>query len=512
MRYLILSLCLLVLVSCQTSRNLIDTSNQNIEFTILQLNDVYEIAPLEGGKAGGLARVATIKKQLLQENPNTIAILAGDFLSPSFIGTLKDDAGERIAGLQMVETLNAMGLDYATFGNHEFDISDVEVLQKRIDASQFEYTTCNAFRIVDGKPVPFTQRILASDRPIPSYLIREFKNAKGQSMKVGFIGVVLPFAKQDYLHYDNVTESFRKAYQAVKDQVDVCIGITHLDVVEDQVLAEAVPGVALFIGGHDHTHMNHYVEKTVITKADANAKTVYIHRLTFNPPSGMVQIQSSLKKVDQTIPSDPATQKVVDRWQSKVDGLMSDMGFDPNRTILELSQDLVCKEALVRTQPTNFGRLTATALSKAVPGADVYLINSGSMRLDDNLSNLVTEYDVLRTFPFGGSIVQMKIPGDQLRKLLVTGQKNNRGDGGYLQLIQAEEGDDGYLIKGAPLEDNRAYTIVLPQFLAKGREQNLEFLGDYTFEEVSTFNMFGKEVKNDVRNIVIAYFQHLKKY
>ena len=157
MRYLFFSLCLLALLSCQTTRPLTDTTDQNIEFTILQLNDVYEIAPLEGGKAGGLARVATVKKQLLQENPNTIAILAGDFLSPSFIGTLKNEEGERIAGLQMVEALNAMGLDYATFGNHEFDIREADLLQKRINDSQFEYTTCNAFRIVDGKTVPFTQ-------------------------------------------------------------------------------------------------------------------------------------------------------------------------------------------------------------------------------------------------------------------------------------------------------------------------------------------------------------------
>jgi len=512
MRHILLSICLLVFFSCQSSRHLINTTDQNIEFTILQLNDVYEIAPLEGGKAGGLARVATIKKELLAENPNTIAVLAGDFLSPSFIGTLKNEEGERIAGLQMVETLNAMGLDYATFGNHEFDISDADLLQKRIDASQFEYTTCNAFRIKDGQTIPFTQRLNGIDRPIPSYLIREFTNSKGQSMKVGFIGVVLPFAQQDYLHYTDVTESFRKAYAAVKDQVDVCIGITHLDVVEDQALAAAVPGVALFIGGHDHTHMNHYVEKTVITKADANAKTAYIHRLTFNPPSGMVQIQSSLRKIDDSIVDEPTTKKVVDRWQSKVDNLMGDMGFDPNKQVLELSQPLVCKEALVRTQATNFGRLAATAMSEAIPGADVYLLNSGSMRLDDNLSNIVTEYDVLRTFPFGGAIVKMQIPGDQLKKLLETGLRTNRGDGGYLQLIQAESAKGSYTVNGSPLDEKRQYSIVLPQFLAKGREQNLEFLGNYSFEESAAWDMYGSKVNNDIRNIVIAYFQHLKQY
>ena len=48
-----------------------------------------------------------VKKELISENPNTIAILSGDFLSPSLMATLKLN-GEKIAGLQMVESLNAM--------------------------------------------------------------------------------------------------------------------------------------------------------------------------------------------------------------------------------------------------------------------------------------------------------------------------------------------------------------------------------------------------------------------
>lgn len=513
MRQLLLLLSFLcILSSCQTTRSLTDTSAKNIDFIILQMNDVYEIAPLEGGKAGGLARVATVKKQLLAENPNTIAVMAGDFLSPSFIGTIKNDEGERIAGQQMVEVLNAMGLDYATFGNHEFDISDLDLLQKRINQSQFEYMTCNAFRLKDGGQEAFTQRIANVDRPIPSYIIREIKNAKGQSMKVAFIGVVLPFAQQDYLVYTDVEESFRKAYEEVKSQVDICIGITHLAVEEDKKLAAAVPGISLFIGGHDHTNMNNYIENTVITKADANAKTVYVHRLTFNPPSGMLNIRSSLKKIDNSIPEEKETKVVVDRWQGKVNALMSQMGFDPNQEVLKLQAPLVCKEYLIRTGPTNYGKLTCEAMAAVLPDADVYMLNSGSMRLDDDLANIVTEYDVLRTYPFGGAIVKMQLPGSSLKLLLDTGLGDNRGEGGYLQLIQAERSNNTYLINGEALVPNKSYTIVLPEFLAKGREQNLELLGEFAFEKEEVFEWDGNSVKNDIRNIVIAYFKKLGTY
>ena len=38
-------------------------------FTVLQLNDVYEITPVEAGRSGGLARVAGLRGQLLAEGP-----------------------------------------------------------------------------------------------------------------------------------------------------------------------------------------------------------------------------------------------------------------------------------------------------------------------------------------------------------------------------------------------------------------------------------------------------------
>ena len=108
-----------------------------IDFTFLQVNDVYEIAPIQGGKFGGMARVETVHQQLLQENKNTMLVMAGDFLNPSLLGTVKYN-GERIRGKQMIETMNAMNFNLAAFGNHEFDLSAND-LQKRINESNFNW-------------------------------------------------------------------------------------------------------------------------------------------------------------------------------------------------------------------------------------------------------------------------------------------------------------------------------------------------------------------------------------
>jgi 2',3'-cyclic-nucleotide 2'-phosphodiesterase (5'-nucleotidase family) len=325
-----------------------------IELTIIQLNDVYEISPLEGGEKGGLARVATLKKELLLENPNTIAVLSGDFLSPSLIGTLKNDEGERIAGQQMVETLNAMGLDYATFGNHEFDLKTADLLQKRIDQSEFEYTVCNVYRSDEGKSAPFTQLLDGQREDIPPYIIKEIQGDNGQVIKMGIIGVVLPFNKRDYVAYDPVVSSFRKAYDAIKDETDFVIALTHLNVKDDLALAAEVPGVLLFLGGHDHVNMSHYVEETVITKADANAKTVYIHRITYSPLSKMAKVRSTLTPINSQIASEPVTDALVKSWEGKVEAKMKEQGYHPKEVIKTLAQGevLECKEYDIRSRPT----------------------------------------------------------------------------------------------------------------------------------------------------------------
>ena len=68
--------------SCSTTR-VAKRDNGKIDVVFVQVNDVYEIAPVAGGKEGGMARVATVKKEYLHKNPNTYLVMAGDFVSPS---------------------------------------------------------------------------------------------------------------------------------------------------------------------------------------------------------------------------------------------------------------------------------------------------------------------------------------------------------------------------------------------------------------------------------------------
>src|ERR1700722_15012929 len=57
--------------------------SETVDFTILHLNDVYEVQRPRDQTLGGLSRVAALRKKLVEENPRTYTILSGDALSPS---------------------------------------------------------------------------------------------------------------------------------------------------------------------------------------------------------------------------------------------------------------------------------------------------------------------------------------------------------------------------------------------------------------------------------------------
>lgn len=137
--------CLFVplLLCCCSALPPIEQSN-GVTLTILQMNDIYEIDPVNGGKEGGLARVASLRDTLLRRDPDTLTVLAGDLLCPSALGIAPYKDG-RLHGQQMIETMNALGLDYITFGNHEFDLPE-ESFYNRLKESQFTWISSNCFR------------------------------------------------------------------------------------------------------------------------------------------------------------------------------------------------------------------------------------------------------------------------------------------------------------------------------------------------------------------------------
>lgn len=482
-----------------------------IEIVFLQLNDVYEISPLEGGKAGGLARVATVRNELLEKNPNTYTILAGDFLNPSLFGTMKHE-GEKIRGKQIVEVMNAIGLDIATFGNHEFDIKEKELLQ-RINESRFQWVSTNVQHKVGDKIQPFAKTSGNEVTIFPKTLTLETFDKDGTRVKIGIFGVTLPSNQVDHVHYDDFRTSAIDAYNSLINTTDFTVAITHLEVDDDKMLATEIPDVPLMMGGHDHENMIFQIDNTTLAKADANAKTVYIHTISYDKKTKVATVHSELKKIDDTIADEPKTAAVVKKWTDILDKSFKEMGFEPYEVVATVTEPLDGREKSIRNHPTNLTTIVAKSMSEATPKSEAAIINSGAVRVDDMLSGNITQFDIMRTLPFGGSILEVEMTGELLQKVLEAGQLN-KGTGGYLALDRIELGKKAntFLINGAAIDAKKVYRIAIGDFLLTGLEANLGFLNRDNAAIKAVHEPKpddADDVRNDVRAAIISY---LKKH
>ena len=498
---------LLLIVSCNTTKQATLGDNGKIDITIVQINDVYEIAPLDGGKMGGVARVATVKKTEQNKNPNTILVIAGDFVSPSVYNSLKFD-GNRIRGKQMIDALNIAGTDMAVFGNHEFDIPEAD-LQNRINESAFQWVSSNTFQKRGNDIFPFVKNGI----PLPETFIKTFTDKDGSIAKIGFIGITLPFNKAAYVSYTDVFTAAQKEYDQLKDSCDVVIAITHQAMEDDIKLARQIPGLALIIGGHEHERHYAKIGNVYITKADANAKSAYIIKLKINTKNKALKVKADIIDVNENTALDSATNVVVKKWTDIANKSYASLGFDATKVCMQTGEPLDGREAYIRTQQTNFTKLIVKAIEKASPSADIAIVNSGSIRVDDIVQMPVTQYDVIRSLPFGGSIMEVDMKGSLLIKILNAGVKNV-GSGGFLQYSAALSNDnDIWTLKNIPIDASKVYKIAFTDFLMTGGEANLGFLTKDNPDIAKVYPVFTdlNDARSDVRRAIIRYMESIGK-
>ncbi len=475
-----------------------DCPEKKVCATFLQLNDIYEIDAVSGGNAGGLDRVATLR-QALAENPKSgpvISFLAGDFLNPSGLGTIKED-GKAWAGRPMVSLLKAIGTDFVIFGNHEFDLKYPD-LQARMDETvSLEDTSgsCSAAAIqlaprvaaersscerseYQGGQAPLgciqwlssnvsavatdngnaVSAFKANGQDIPKARVITLKNGEAH-YDVGLLGLTIVKNQKDYLQIADPKTSGQSLISSLKNatfgsQPDCIIAITHLNREDDVNLLKDLPELMLSIGGHDHRNSRDCVEgeKRCITKADANARTVYIHRLVAEPrgEDGQSQsaITSSLLAIDPSIPQDAKIRSLINCWFQKAETVLKADGQGKvglRDVVADLKGEVFdgTEEAVRNRKGSSFTNFFAKSMfettveqlgsSRTVSFA---LYNSGSIRIDDLIGpGPVSYYELIRILPFGGDLQTGLIKISDLAKLLRRTWKDlDAGSGAILQL------------------------------------------------------------------------------
>ena len=432
---------------------------QNVRVTILHVNDVYQFAPVEGGKRGGLARLLTLKKEAIAENPNVIFTLGGDTLSPSV-------ETRTYRGAQMIDAWNALGLDYAVFGNHEFDIKTPELL-KRIQESRFTWLGAN---VIDTK----TGKIFADT---PPFVVREIGG-----IKIGFIGLLLPEAKEtssmeaglSVADYCSTAKKLVKQMRK-KAKVNAVIGLTHMFMNQDKELAKCAD-FDLILGGHEHTLLQSSSNGTPIFKMTADARELGKFNLNFNAATKRLEsFDWEIIPVTDQIADAPEFAVVFDKYRELLESLAVQVGATSTRLdALSLSS---------RTKETNIGNFIADAYRQAAQ-ADIGLVNGGSIRADLTYEpGVLTKRDVLSILPFNNPIVKVEVAGKLLKQVLEhgvarSGPNEDNEPGRFPQVsglrfeydVKKPVGSRivSVTIGGQPLDEAKTYTLATSDFLVQG--------------------------------------------
>ncbi len=458
--------------------------------TVLHFNDIYEITPVSGGKEGGIARVATLRNQLLARNPNTITTLGGDLFSPSAIGTAEYE-GDRLAGRQMVDVLNHFGLDYATFGNHEFDVKENQFNQ-RMQEAKFTWVSSNVFD-ADGKPYAGVQQNIV----IP---ISDKKS--GKTFNIGMFGLTLTVNQPDYVSYTDPLTTAGKQVAQLADQADFIIALTHQAIDDDVALLQKYPQVGLVLGGHEHINYQRWRGNFApLLKGDANVRSVYVVDIFHDPATGKTEIKPTFVPINDSLAEEPALKTVVDQWINIAFEAFRKQGFEPNNVVTTTTEALDGLESSVRSGQTNLTELIARSMLAPYTQAELSVYNSGSIRIDDILPpGKITVYDVIRVLPFGGKVQLAEIKGSLLQKALDQGLEN-KGAGGYLQSANTQVSNGIWRINGTPIDASKTYQMAINDFLASGKEHGLDYLKPGNPDFVITNQ--GEGQAYDIRQLVI---------
>jgi 5'-nucleotidase len=429
--------------------------SQNIRITILHVNDVYQFMPVDGGKRGGLARLLTLKKEALKENPNTIFTLGGDTISPSV-------ETRTYKGAQMIDAWNAVGIDYAVFGNHEFDVK-TDVLLERMKQSRFQWLGANVF---DTK----TNKIFADT---PPFVIKEIAG-----VKIGFIGFLLPETKQTSSMEENlIVKDFCETAKEFVPKMraagaNAVVGLTHLSMTQDKELAKCAQ-FDLILGGHEHTLLQSSSNGTPIFKMTADARELGKFNLNFDAKTKRFESMDwEIIPVTDQIEEAPEFKPVFEKYKDLLVKLAEPVGAT--------SVQLDALSFSNRNKETNIGNFVADSYRKAA-NADAALVNGGSIRADLTYNpGILTKRDVLSILPFNNPIVKIEISGKTLREALEHGvARSGAGEdnepGRFPQISgmsfkydttrPAGSRVSEILVGGKPLDEKKIYTLATSDFL-----------------------------------------------
>ncbi|KAF2761296.1 Metallo-dependent phosphatase [Pseudovirgaria hyperparasitica] len=499
-------------------RGLDQDGNYNISF--FHINDVHahldefstsgtDCTHPERGCYGGAARIKHTLDTLRPQHADSLFLNAGD----EFQGTLFYTyyGGEKIAA-----TLNQLGVDAMTLGNHEFDGGD---------------SALGAF--LANLTFPIVSANVRSTHPVLNATIRPY--VVFEEKKLAVIGVTT--ATTPSISKPGNGTVFLDVVKTVQDTVDHIrattgvvriAALTHIGYEEDKRLAEATTGLFLIMGGHSHTPLGDFEgakgpyptiahnkdgdEVFIVTAYRWGEYLGYID-VTYAPDGKILAYHGAPIHLTNQTQQDDSLKAQVKQWRGPFEKFAAEVVGQSSVTL---------EQANCKTAECTLGDVMCDAMlayrrnESSDSSVNFALINAGGVRAPID-QGPITRGEILTAFPFGNAIVDLKLRGNALWDTLegIVSGTNTANGAPVTSFFQVSAGivveynpgnEPGkrlvrVTIGGKPLDKSAEYTLVTLDFLAGG--ESVQIIAPLNILTIRLYFPGGDNIFTPTTNLVV---------
>ncbi len=397
--------------------------------------------------AGGVARFATLVKQLRAVNPNHAVVSSGDMVgaSPLVSALFLDEP--------TIEAMNMIGVDFNSVGNHEFDRGVSELRRKqtggcerfvdalepcraghRFEGAKFQYLAANVIDKASGQPI------------FPAYGIKSF-----EGIRIGFIGLTLkgtdqivdPAGIRGVEFKDEASTINARAAELRSLGVNAIVVLIHEGgLAKGRLNDRACPGLSgdilpildrldpsIDVVASAHTHQPYVCtyRSFLLTSAASNGRLVTDIDLDIDRKTGHVIGKTAINRIVTSegygdVPV-RAAYPLLDKdavIASHVERYARDVAPFANRKVGSAQATLSKTDDAAGQSPLGDIIADANLAATRGAGARIALLNPGSVRAPIEYvgDGTVTYGALFRAQPFGNNLVTMTLTGQQIKALL----------------------------------------------------------------------------------------------
>lgn len=408
----------------------------------------------------GYPVIAGLCDWIASQTPYVSVVSSGDFLSGSVMGAISH-------GSYIVRLMNAVGYDYVTIGNHEFDFR-VPNLMDRLRQLDAHALCCNFVDIASGKQL------------LDGYEVRRYGN-----FTVAFVGVTTPTAMttsspvyfQDdfgnwaysFCQEDLAARVQRQVDAARREGASIVVLLSHLGerMNASTDLIGATEGIDVVLDGHSHTAIPecHIPNRNGDLVLLSNTGTAFknIGKLTIAADG---TISTELLEVSQL-------NYVSRRVRDSVEKIKEEYTASGNRHVGSTEFALsICDAAgtrIVRNRECNIGDFCADAFRINMQ-TQIGLCNGGGIRTNIDAGE-ITFNDLYSVFPFNNKACVVSTTGEDILNALEMACSRTPGEfGGFLQVSGLRFSVDTTIASGVVTDANGLFLRVEGERRVKGVE------------------------------------------